>query len=194
VVNEKEFQGKIRQLGTLVGELDQMPDGGPKVAARELIQLLMEVHGSGIERMMELTFEAGAGGEELIARFGEDPLVRNLLLLYSLHPDDLGTRVVKALDSVKPRLRKLDGEADLVSVRDGAVQIRLRISGHIHGSTTKKLKVIVEEAVYETAPDLTSLEILEPEESSSGFVPLDSLLKLAPAVRARQPAEAVGAD
>jgi len=68
VVNEKEFQEKIRQLGTLVGELDQMPDGPAKVAARELVQLLMEVHGSGLERMMELTFEAGTAGEALIAK------------------------------------------------------------------------------------------------------------------------------
>jgi len=194
VVNEKEFQEKIRQLGILVGELDQMPDGGPKVAARELIQLLMEVHGSGLERMMELAFEAGPAGEQLIGQFGQDPLVRNLLLLYSLHPDDLESRVVKALDSVRPRLHKLDGEADLVSVRDGALQVRLRISGHVHGSTTKKLKAIVEEAVYETAPDLTSLEIFEPEESSSGFVPLDSLLRHAPNERVLEPAEAMGAD
>jgi hypothetical protein len=194
VVNEKEFQEKIRQLGILVGELDQMPDGGPKVAARELIQLLMEVHGSGLERMMEIAFEAGEAGEQLIGQFGKDPLVRNLLLLYSLHPDDLESRVVKALDSVRPRLHKLDGEADLVSVRDGALQVRLRISGHVHGSTTKKLKAIVEEAVYETAPDLTSLEILEPEESSSGFVPLDSLLRHAPSKRVLEPAEAMGAD
>ncbi len=194
MVNEKEFQEKIRQLGILVGELDQMPDGSPKVAARELIQLLMEVHGSGLERMMEIAFEAGEAGEQLIGQFGKDPLVRNLLLLYSLHPDDLESRVVKALDSVRPRLHKLDGEADLVSVRDGALQVRLRISGHVHGSTTKKLKAIVEEAVYEAAPDLTSLEILEPEESSSGFVPLDSLLRHAPSKRVLEPAEAMGAD
>ena len=194
VVTEREFQEKIRQLGTLVGDLDQMPEGGPKVAARELVQLLMEVHAIGLERMMELAFEAGAPGEALIARFGQDPFVRNLLLLYSLHPDDLETRVLKALESVRPRLRKLDGEVDLVSVRDGALQIQLRISGHVHGSTTKKLRAIVEESIYDLAPDLTSLEILEPEESASGFVSLDSLLKHAPAERALPPAEAIGAD
>ena len=57
--SEKEFQEKMRQLGTLVGELDQMPGGGSKVAARELVQLLMEVHRSGLERIMELVFQAG---------------------------------------------------------------------------------------------------------------------------------------
>ena len=194
MAKEKEFQEKIRQLGTLVGELDQMPDGGPKVAARELIQLLMEVHGSGLERMMELVFEAGTPGEELIARFGRDPLVRNLLLLYSLHPDDLETRVVKALNSVSPRLKKLDGAVEVVRIAEGAVQLRVLSSGHGCGSTAKSLKAIVEEAIYELAPDLTSLEIFEPEESSSGFVSLDSLMKVSPVERTLQPTEAIGAD
>ena len=65
--SEKEFQEKMRQLGTLVGELDQLPGGGSKVAARELVQLLMEVHRTGLERMLELVFESAAeAGREAV--------------------------------------------------------------------------------------------------------------------------------
>ena len=183
--SEKEFQGKMRQLGTLVGELDQMPGGGSKVAARELVQLLMEVHRTGLERMMEVIFQAGTGASSaaIIDRLGQDPIVRNLLLLYSLHPDDLETRVLRALDVARARLRKLDCRVDLVSFHEGAVQLRLHTSGHSRGSTIKDLRAIVEGAVYDLAPDLLSLTILAPEEeSSSGFVPLQSLLKHSMAV------------
>jgi hypothetical protein len=178
VASEKEFQQKVRQLGTLVGELDQMPGGGSKVAVRELIQLLMEVHGTGLERIMELVFDSGAEGEAMIGRLGEDPIVRNLLLLYSLHPQDLETRVLKALDTVGPRLRKLDSKVELVSLHDGAVQLQLRTFGHVQGSAAKNLRSIVEEGLYEQAPDLVSLTILGLEdEGASGFVPLENLLK-----------------
>jgi hypothetical protein len=180
VDNEKEFQEKMRRLGTLVGEIDQVPGGGSKVAARELVQLLMEVHRSGLERIMELVFQAGSesGASAIIDRLGQDPIVRNLLLLYSLHPDDLETRVLRALDVARARLRKLDGRVDLVSFHEGAVQLRLHTSGHSRGSTIKDLRAIVEGAIYDLAPDVTSLTILAPEEeSSSGFVPLQSLLK-----------------
>src|SRR5580692_3706618 len=106
----------MRKLGTLVGELDQMPGGGSKVATRELVQLLMEVHRTGLERIMELVFDSGkeAAGEATIQRLGQDPIVRNLLLLYSLHPDDLETRVVRALNGIRPRLRKFDSRVELV--------------------------------------------------------------------------------
>jgi hypothetical protein len=194
VDSEKEFQEKMRQLGSLVGELDQLPGGGSKVAARELVRLLMEVHRTGLERMMELVFQAGTGasGGAIIDRLGQDPIVRNLLLLYSLHPDDLETRILQALDVARARLRKLDGRVDLVSFHEGAVQLRLHTSGHSRGSTIKDLRAIVEGAIYDLAPDLSSLTILAPEEeSSSGFVPLQSLLKHSMAVHS---ARVDGAD
>ncbi len=180
--SEKEFQEKMRRLGTLVGEIDQGPGGGSRVAARELVQLLMEVHRSGLERIMELVFQAGSesgtSGGAIIDRLGQDPIVRNLLLLYSLHPDDLETRVLRALDVARARLRKFDSRVELVSLHEGAVQLRLQTSGHARGSTIKDLRSIVEGAIYDLAPDLMSLTILAPEEeSSSGFVPLQSLLK-----------------
>lgn len=179
---EKEFQEKMRRLGTLVGEIDQVPGGGSKVAARELVQLLMEVHRSGLERIMELIFQAGGEpgkpGEAIIDRLGQDPIVRNLLLLYSLHPDDLETRVLRALDVARARLRKFDSRVELLSFHEGAVELRLQASDRPRGSTIKDLRFIVEGAIYDLAPDLVSLTILAPEEeSSSGFVPLQSLLK-----------------
>jgi 5'-3' exonuclease len=178
VASEKEFQQKVRQLGALVGELDQMPGGGSKVAVRELVQLLMEVHGVGLERIMELIFESGAEGEAIIRKLGRDPIVGHLLLLYSLHPEDLETRVLKALDTMGSRLSKLDSRVELVSLRDGAVQLQLRTSGHVYGSSAKNLRSIVEEGIYNLAPDLASLTILGLEgEDASGFVPLESLLK-----------------
>ncbi len=68
---------------------------------------------------------------------------------------------------------------ELVSIHEGAVQLRLHTSGHPHGSTIKDLRAIVEGAIYDLAPDLMSLTILAPEErSSSGFVPLQSLLNI----------------
>jgi Fe-S cluster biogenesis protein NfuA len=197
VANDKKFQEQIRQLGTLVGELDQMPAGAPKTAARELIQLLMEVHGTGLERIMEIVFATGEAGEAIIGKLGQDPIVRNLLLLYSLHPEDLETRVLKALDAAGSRLRKHDATVELVSIQKGVVQLRLQTTGHACGSTTRNLRSIVEESISDLVPDLTSLTILSSEdESTSGFVSLDYLLKhpyAAPALTTRG-AEVEGSD
>ena len=126
MTGEKEFQRKIQRLGILVGELEQAPAGGSNINTRELVQLLMEVHGAGLERVLEIVFESGTPGEAIITKLGRDPITQSLLLLYSLHPDPLETRVAKALEEARSRLRKLGGEAELIAINDGAVEVKLR--------------------------------------------------------------------
>jgi Fe-S cluster biogenesis protein NfuA len=188
VANKEAFQEKIRQLGILVGELDALPGDGSNTAARELVQLLMDVHGTALNRMLEIVFESGAAGEAILTRAGDDPIVRHLLVLYSLHPEPVETRVLKALEALEPKLRKFDSEVELLSMTEGAVQVRVKTSGHGCGSTAKTAQSMVEDGIYNMAPDLASLEVLgDVEETSSGFVSLDTLLKHPLAARA--PAE-----
>ena len=176
MANATEFHQRVQQLGKLVAELERMPDSALKVAAGELVHLLMDVHGTGIERMMEIVFDSEAGGPETIDKLGADPIVRSLLLLYSLHPENLETRVQKSLDVLRPRLRKLDYGVELISVEGGAVRLQVVSSGHACGSTTENVRSMVEEGVYEYAPDVTSLVIAGLEEPPSfGFVTLQSL-------------------
>ena len=177
MANDSEFQEQIRQLGKLVAQFDQLPDSAAKTTGRELVQLLMDVHGAGLERMMEVVFESGSMAPAIIDKLGQDSVVSSILLLYSLHPDDLETRVQKAIERMSPRLRKLACAVELVSVCESTVQIRLASSAHSCGSSSKDLRAIVEDGVYEFAPDVTSLEILGLEEpAASGFVALESLL------------------
>jgi Fe-S cluster biogenesis protein NfuA len=177
VENSGGFQEQVKRLSELVTQFDQMPDGPQKTAGKELIQLLMDVHGQGVERMMEIVFESREAGSALIDQLGKDEIAGGLLLLYSLHPDALETRVHTALERIRPRLRKLSCAIDLVSIDEGAVRVRLTKSGHSCGSSTKELRGLVENGVYELAPDITALEILGLEEPpSAGFVALESLL------------------
>jgi Fe-S cluster biogenesis protein NfuA len=177
VANDSEFQEQVRQLGKLVAQFDELPDGATKTAARDLVQLLMDVHGRGLERVMEIVFDSGDSGPKTIDKLGRDSIVGNLLLLYSLHPDGLEARVQSALDRIRPRLRKLACTIALEHVQEGAVQVRLATSGHSCGSSTKDLRSIVEDGMFEFAPDVTSLEIVGLEEPTpAGFVTLESLL------------------
>jgi Fe-S cluster biogenesis protein NfuA len=177
VANDGEFQEQVRQLGKLIAQFDELPDSDAKVAGRELVQLLMEVHARGLERAMEIVFDSGNFAPGIIDKMGQDPIIGNLLLLYSLHPDEFETRVQKAIERMRPRLRKLSCTVELESVDDGAVRVRLSTSGHSCGSSTNDLRSIVEDGMYEFAPDVTSLEVLGLEEPTpAGFVTLESLM------------------
>jgi len=177
VATGSEFQDQVRQLGELITQFDGMPESPQKTACKELVHLLMEVHGAGLERIMEIAFESSGTGAAIIDELARDTITSSLLLLYSLHPDDLETRVNKAMERMRPRLRKVSCGADLTRIDAGAVQIRVTTNGHSCGSSAKDVRAIVEEGIYELAPDVASLEILGLEEPSpSGFVALETLM------------------
>ena len=175
------FQEQVRKLGELVTRFDEMPDSPQKTTGRELVQLLMDVHSQGLERMLELVFESRESGSALIDRLGRDDAAGGLLLLYSLHPDAFETRVHNAVERLQSRLRKLSCAIQLLAAENGVVRVQLEKGGHSCGSSAHELRTIVENGIFELAPDVTSLEILGLQEpSSTGFVALETLAGNAP--------------
>lgn len=183
MIDQKDFQQRVQRIGDLVRDLETIADPASRSATKELVQLLMELHGAGLERILEIVFQSGDSESRIIDDLGEDGLVSSLLILYGLHPEELQTRVERKLVQISPRLHKMGAEATLVGVNGGDVRVRVRVEGHSCGSTIRTVKTAVEEAIYEAAPDLTSLtfEGLEPP-AESGFVAVEKLLGSAPQI------------
>lgn len=173
---DKDFQQRVQRIGELVHELDAVADPAARSACKGLVQSLMELHGQGLERILEIVFQSEKSGEALIDELGRDSLVSNLLILYGLHPDDLQTRVERKLREIGSKLYKMGAEAQVISIQGAEIRLRANVSGHGCGSTTKTVRATLEEAMYEAAPDLTSLAIEGLEEpAASGFVGLEKL-------------------
>jgi len=70
--------------------------------AEELVRLVVELYGTGLERVLELAHEAGALDDDLLGALAADELVSSLLLVHGLHPYGVEERVERALDGVRP--------------------------------------------------------------------------------------------
>jgi len=176
VADDKDFQKRVQRIGSLVAELDSVVDPAARAAAKQLLQLLMELHGTGLERMLDIAFRAGEPGARIIDECGHDPLVSSLLVLYGLHPDDFETRVTRAVERIRPSLRKQGAELELLGIDAAVVRLRVDTHGHSCGSTTQGLKSMAEDAIYEAAPDVTAVVVEGLERVASGFVSLDKLV------------------
>ena len=184
MADEKEFQAKVRRIGELVGELEDITDAETRAGAKALVQSILDLHAVGFERVIETVAKNGDSGQRTIDDLGRDPLVSSLLVLYGLHPLDLETRVAQAVDKIRPQVRKGGGELDLLGTENGIIRLRLQVTGHGCASTGRTLKTMVEGALYEAAPDMSRLlvEGLEEQAGSSGFVPLGKLAGASAAV------------
>jgi len=177
MTDERDLQQRVQRISGLVHEIDSVADPGLRASSKELVQLLLDLHSAGLERILETIAHREDLGQRIIDDLGRDPLVSSLLVLYGLHPLDLETRVAHAIENITPRVRKGGGELHLIEVQNGMVRVQVSVTAHACGSTAATLKSMVEDALYGAAPDLAGLlvEGLDQPASSTGFVPVAKL-------------------
>lgn len=182
-LSQQEFQQRIGNIEHLVHQIERTADPAIKATATELIQALLDLHGAGLERMLELTYQTGGtAGQVIIDEMGRDELVSSLLILHGVHPLDLETRVLQALDQVRPYLGLHGGDVELLGITaEGAVSLRL--VGNCDGcpSSQVTLKRAIQEAIYKAAPDVIGIRVEgdaanPPPARPANFVPVSELL------------------
>lgn len=145
----------LREVGdrveALLGELREAGDPASVERAEELVRLLMELYGAGLERLMEVV---AAKDSTLVDRIAEDQLLASLLVLHGLHPVPVEQRVNEALD----KARKYAGPVNLLGFDDeGVVHLELEHSPQGCPSTAVTVKNAIEKAVLEAAPELAGV-------------------------------------
>jgi Fe-S cluster biogenesis protein NfuA len=171
IAEKREFRIHTERVDKLVGRLDSCSDPELRAVALELVQTVVELHGAALDRMLESIARTPAG-EQALDEAIKDDLVASVLLLHGLHPDPMETRVLRALDKVRPYLSSHGGDVEFVSADKGVVHIKLLGSCGSCPSSSITLKNAVEDAVYEAAPDIVELiaEKSEAELNSAGLV------------------------
>ncbi|HJW35794.1 MAG TPA: NifU family protein [Actinomycetes bacterium] len=143
------------RIEELLGQIRATGDPGTAELAEEVVRLVVELYGAGLERTVELA------GPQALDRLVEDELVASLLVLHDLHPKDTETRVVEALDQVRPYLGSHAGGVELLGVDPEAGVVRLRLEGSCDGcpSSTQTVKLAIERAIEQAAPEVTVVEV-----------------------------------
>jgi Fe-S cluster biogenesis protein NfuA/nitrite reductase/ring-hydroxylating ferredoxin subunit len=164
------------RIEALLGAMDA---SGPvaRERAEELLRLVVDLYGAGLEQLLESLYEAGALSDDVLERLASDELVSGLLLVHGLHPYGVEDRIAKALDDVRPYLGSHGGDVELLDVTDDGV-VRLRMLGSCDGcpSSAVTLQLAVEGAITTAAPEVTAVEVAaEPSGTTGGLIPLDSL-------------------
>ena len=160
-------------METLLEEIENLKDPNARSKAAEMVGVLLDLYGDGLARMMEVV----AQGEERkrnFEAFTQDELISHLLLLHGLHPLDVETRVVGALEEVRPYLQSHGGSVELLGIEGGVVRVRMEGSCDGCPSSAMTLKLAIEEAVLKAAPDLEGVEAEgiteEPPKPTTTFV------------------------
>lgn len=151
-----EFHLETRRIERLADKLEKAGDPETRTAALDLVQSVIELHGAALDRMIQSLCRT-AEGEKALHEAISDDMVASMLLLHGLHPDDIQTRVLRGLENVRPYLQSHGGDAELTSVRDGIIRLKLHGSCGSCPSSSLTMKNAVEDALFEAAPDIVEI-------------------------------------
>jgi hypothetical protein len=148
----------LSRIDALVVALDQLADGNARNAARELLELVLDLHGLALARMLAIVASA-EDGRALVERLARDEQVRAALLLHGLHPETVEERVQRAVERLQLELGVLGLRVRIVAV--GAAMVRLRVDGAHgpEGARAMGLRQQIEAAIVDEAPDLDEIVI-----------------------------------
>jgi Fe-S cluster biogenesis protein NfuA/nitrite reductase/ring-hydroxylating ferredoxin subunit len=147
---------RVQELQTL---LDRAGESETRALAEELVSTVVQMYGSGLERILEGILAFGPEGARIAEGLAEDPLVATLLLIHDLHPVPLEERVQRALDSVRPYMDSHGGNVELLSLTDGVARIRLQGSCSDCSASSVTLELAIKQALEDASPDLEGLEV-----------------------------------
>ena len=158
------------RIEELIGQLESSLDARAFEHVEELVNLVTELYGGGLARILELA------GEDvgLRDRLAADDLVASLLVLHDLHPLDLEARVRGALESVRPYLGSHGGDVEIVAVDGDEGVVILRMLGSCDGcaSSSVTLELAVQQAIEEAAPEITRIEVDAPAAPGGASTPV----------------------
>ncbi|HYC62467.1 MAG TPA: NifU family protein [Thermoanaerobaculia bacterium] len=150
----RDFEKRSAEIEQLTRALEGVADQHARAAAEALMRAVMDLHGDALARVVAIAGRHGAVDALL-----RDELLSSLLLLYDLHPAPVEERVRGALAKVRPYVASHGGGVELVAINDGVV--RLRMEGSCEGcpSSARTVKLAIEEAVLEAAPEITAVVV-----------------------------------
>ena len=126
VANGNEFQEQVRQLGKLITQFDQMPEGPQKTAVQGT---RAASHGRARSRPRKNAWRSSLKAEAPAPRsstsWAATPITSSLLLLYSLHPDDLGNARAQSDGTHRLDCASSRCSVELAGIEEGAVQVRV---------------------------------------------------------------------
>jgi Fe-S cluster biogenesis protein NfuA len=163
MAEKKNLRAVGDRIEQLLDELRAAADPRLYGQAEEMLGLVTDLYGGGLARIVEVVRESDPA---LMDRLAHDELISSLLLVHGIHPDDLATRVARALEGVRPMLATHGGDVELLDIDAAAGAVHLNLLGSCHGcpSSTVTLRMAVETAIAEAAPEIIIIDVEQPTE------------------------------
>jgi signal transduction histidine kinase len=146
----------LRRIEELTAALYQGTDTRGREAARELLEVILDLHSLGLARISAIV-AASENGAELTRLLAADPYARAIMLLHDLHPLSLEERLRETISQMRPKWSERGIEVRLLRVSSATARIRICKNGE--GDPAELFGRDVESVLINAAPDLDDIVV-----------------------------------
>lgn len=159
-MDDRGIRERVARVEEALEQLEGLP-ASPRETAMQAVAALVELYGEGWARALACVDVQCPGGAAALA---EDELVSHLLMIHGLHPTDVEGRVRGALEEVGTVVNADGLEVELLGIEEGVASLRFGGNGH---TPVPGLKDLVEQTVFQAAPELERVDIEMPASAGS---------------------------
>jgi hypothetical protein len=147
------------RIDELIQQIAALPDPASCALAIELVQAIMRLHASALQRILKLAPDAAGA-------IAADELVSRVLVLHGLHPDDFATRFARAIERVR---RSFDSRGAGIEVLESSPDlVHVRLIG-LRPGLAAAARMVMEDAIYEAVPEIGELIVEAAGEKRDGI-------------------------
>jgi Fe-S cluster biogenesis protein NfuA/nitrite reductase/ring-hydroxylating ferredoxin subunit len=147
------------RLQKLLAEVEALPYPGARKLIQDCMESVLGFYGAGVKRILQVVSEDGSEGRKVFRDLIRDDVVKGLLLIHDLHPLNLETRLLEALDKVRPYLKSHGGNVELISLEHDVARLRLQGTCQSCASSSVTLELAIRHAIEQACPDLVHFEV-----------------------------------
>ncbi len=153
----------VEDLARLAGDIDKLEsivagwDEHYQLTTTALKTSIEELHKEAFKRLIRALKDDAAAGLKLREAM-QDQVIYGVLLYHGLVKESLNSRLIKALDAVRPMLQGHGGDVELVAVKPPDT-VEIRLVGSCHGcpSSGQTLTEGIEKSIKEYCPEITNI-------------------------------------
>jgi hypothetical protein len=153
---DRTLHNALVRLEVLTEALERVADSKARETAREMLELMLDLHGLALARLTAMV-AAAPNGHTLFDALTGDPNVCAILLLHGLHPHDARVRLDRTIADKQPQWAERGFQVNVLGIDNGVA----RVSVYKNGSAepADELCREVEELLSEAAPDLDDIVV-----------------------------------
>ncbi len=150
-------------LARLAGNIDKLEmvvagwEDHYQLSVTALKTSIEELHKEAFKRLIRALKDDAAAGLKLREAM-QDQVIYGVLLYHGLVKESLNSRLLKALDAVRPMLQGHGGDVELVAVKPPDT-VEIRLVGSCHGcpSSSQTLTEGIEKSIKEFCPEIVNI-------------------------------------